>query len=273
MALKDLNKYKDLRNTIRRKGRYPLVGTAVKDTIVIHHSMTKQNAKGSTPQAFANYHIDTQKWPGIAYPFVIAPDGTIFQCDDLDRRTYHAGNTNTRSIGICLIGDFRTEGSKEKPTEAQMMSLYLLVKELQRTLPKLKIIKGHQECPGYSWKNCPGDTWNYKNVVDGSFLKNTNVANKEREDKLMSEIKRDVFVPTTLVGREAVATVLSRFEKKESPLSDAHRKEFLEGAMTQDKAIELIYIAIERGYIEGPRMNDTVKKIDHLETQVKELKK
>lgn len=169
--IKNLPKYKDIRGTIRRNGRYPLVGTAVKDTIVIHHSMTSHKAKGSTPQAFANHHIDKNKRPGIAYPFVISPDGTIFQCDDLERRTYHAGNTNTRSIGICVIGDFRKEGANEKPTQAQMESLYLLVKELQETFPKLKIIKGHQECPGYSWKNCPGDTWDYKKVVNGSFLK------------------------------------------------------------------------------------------------------
>jgi hypothetical protein len=136
MAIKDLPKYKDIRNTIRRNGRYPLVGTGVKDTIVIHHSMTAMLLKGSNPNSFANTHIDTDKWPGIAYPFVIMPDGTTYQCDDLDRRTYHAGDTNTRSIGICVVGDFRKEGAREVPTDAQKQSLYLLVKELQKTLPK-----------------------------------------------------------------------------------------------------------------------------------------
>ncbi|MFJ5714256.1 hypothetical protein [Neobacillus sp. NPDC093127] len=54
MAIKDLPKYKDIRGTIRRNGRYPLVGTAVKDTIVVHHSMTAMAPKGSTPQAFVD---------------------------------------------------------------------------------------------------------------------------------------------------------------------------------------------------------------------------
>jgi LysM repeat protein len=165
MAIKNLPKYKDIRGSIRRSGRYPLVGTAGKDTIVIHHSLTPLKAAGSTPQAFANHHIDANGWHGCAYPFVITWDGTIYQTDDLDRRTYHAGNTNTRSIGICVAGDFRK--GKEKPTQAQKDSLYLLVKELQKELPKLKRILGHQECPGYSWKNCPGDNWNYKDVVAG----------------------------------------------------------------------------------------------------------
>ncbi|WP_176215137.1 peptidoglycan recognition protein family protein [Cytobacillus gottheilii] len=168
MAIKDLPKYKDIRNTIRRNGRYPYVGTACKDTIVIHHSLTAMKLAGSTPQAFANTHIDKNGWHGCAYPFVITWEGTIWQTDDLDRRTYHAGNTNTRSIGICVAGDFRK--GKEKPTDAQILSLYLLIKELQRALPKLTRILGHQECPGYSWKNCPGDNWSYKDVVAGKFI-------------------------------------------------------------------------------------------------------
>lgn len=168
MAIKNLPKYKDIRNSIRRRGRYPFVGTGVKDTIVIHHSATAMKLRGSTPHGFANTHIDTNGWHGCAYPFVITWDGVIHQTDDLDRRTYHAGNTNTRSIGICLAGDFRK--GKEKPTLAQLTSLYLLVRELQKELPKLTRIISHQECPGYSWKNCPGDNWNYRDAVSGKGI-------------------------------------------------------------------------------------------------------
>lgn len=165
MAIKDLPKYVDIRGSIRRKGRYPLVGTAVKDTHVIHHSLTKTGS----PEAFANYHIDNNGWFGIAYHFVIQLDGTIYHCDDLDRRTYHAGNTNTRAIGTCLVGDFR-KGTGQLPTQAQLESLYLLNKELYNELPNMKITKGHQECDGYSWKNCPGDGWNYRRVLNGELV-------------------------------------------------------------------------------------------------------
>ena len=176
MEIQNLPKYKDIRNSIRRNGRYPNVGTKVKDTIVIHHSLTPMKAKGSTPHAFANHHINSNKWPGCAYPFVITWDGTIWQTDDLDRRTYHAGNTNTCSIGICVAGDFRKkEGAREKPTQEQMESLYLLVKELKKTLPKLNRVLGHQECPGYSWKNCPGDNWDYRRVINGELVSSDDV--------------------------------------------------------------------------------------------------
>ena len=216
MAIKDLPKYSDIRGTIRRKGRYPLVGTNVKDTIVIHHSMTSHKAKGSNPHAFANTHIDTNKWHGVAYHFVIGMDGTIFHCDDLDRRTYHAGDTNTRSIGICVIGDFRKNGANEKPTEAQQQSLYLLVKELQKTLPKLKIIKGHNECSGYSWKNCPGDTWDYKKVINGSFIKPI---------EKPKEVKKMAFPSSNTFKKEWV-----------SFLEKAHKKGFIDSRTWIDKA-------------------------------------
>ncbi len=170
MALKDLPKYRDIRKSIRKNGEFPIVGTAVKDTHVIHHSMTKQGLQGSTPEGFANTHIDKNGWPGIAYAFVIMPDGTIYHCNNLDLRTFHAGDTNTRSIGTCLVGDFRKDGAAEKPTAEQIEALYLLNKELYKLLPNMKRTIGHQECPGYSWKNCPGDTWNYKDVIAGKGM-------------------------------------------------------------------------------------------------------
>jgi N-acetylmuramoyl-L-alanine amidase/LysM domain len=170
MAVKDIPGYKDIRGSIRRDGRYPYVGTAVKDTHVIHHSMTPMYAGGSTPQAFANHHIDANGWHGCAYVFVIMPDGTFYQTDDYNRRLYHVGNYNTRSIGTCVVGDFRTEGANEKPTKAQMRTLYLINKELYKELPNMKRTIGHQEAPGYSWKNCPGNTWDYEKVIAGEFL-------------------------------------------------------------------------------------------------------
>lgn len=178
MAIKDLSKYKDIRDTIPRNGRYPKVGTKVKDTHVIHHSMTARNLKGSNPFSFANTHIDTNGWEGIGYHFVIMPDGTIYHCDDVDRRTNHAGDTNRCSIGTCLVGDFRKEGANETPTEEQKSSLYLLNRELYKELPNMKRTIGHCECPGYSWKNCPGDTWDYKKAIAEKKLI-SNVSRKE----------------------------------------------------------------------------------------------
>jgi N-acetylmuramoyl-L-alanine amidase len=241
MAIKDLPKYKDIRGSIRRKGRYSIVGTAVKDTHVIHHSMTAQHLSGSTPAGFANTHIDSNGWPGIAYAFVIGPDGTIYQCDDLDRRTYHAGDTNTRSIGTCLIGDFRKEGAAEEPTAEQKESLYLLNKELYKVLPNMERTIGHQECPGYAWKNCPGDTWNYKAVIAERPFK---IA---KEESWMAE----KFEVSNKTLQNSVVTVLARFEQKDPALSKEWRDKFAKGELTNGDAIGILYHGVFNGWITG----------------------
>lgn len=116
-------------------------------SIGIHHSLTFSG----TPQAFATYHVNTNGWPGIAYPYVIQRDGTIYKCHDHNVVTYHVGNSNKHSLGICLVGDFRTQ----HPTPQQYAAALWLVRKLQQELPNAKEVKGHSEYPGYSWKACP----------------------------------------------------------------------------------------------------------------------
>lgn len=115
--------------------------------IVVHHSLT---TSGSA-EAYANYHVNTHGWPGIGYPFVIEKDGVIKICHDLTKLTYHVGNSNRVSVGICLTGDFRTQ----QPTAKQYQALLWLIDWLKDTLPNKVEIKGHSEMPGYAWKECP----------------------------------------------------------------------------------------------------------------------
>ncbi|MED1918781.1 N-acetylmuramoyl-L-alanine amidase [Bacillus thuringiensis] len=113
----------------------------------MHHSATKSGS----PEAFAGYHVVTNGWPGIAYHFVIQKDGTIYWCNDPETISYHVGNSNRHALGICLVGDFRTQ----KPTGAQIDAANRLIEYLQGQIPSMKQVLGHQEYPGYSWKNCP----------------------------------------------------------------------------------------------------------------------
>jgi len=116
-------------------------------SVAIHHSLTLTGS----PEAFANYHITKNGWPGIAYTFVIQKDGTIYWCLDLEAISYHVGNSNRHALGICLVGDFRVQ----KPTPAQVDVAHRLLKYLQGVLPNCRQVFGHLEYPGYSWKNCP----------------------------------------------------------------------------------------------------------------------
>ncbi|MCM3492833.1 N-acetylmuramoyl-L-alanine amidase [Paenibacillus lactis] len=116
-------------------------------SIAIHHSLT---VTGS-PEAFANYHVNTNGWPGIAYAFVVQRDGTVYKCWDPEVITYHVGNSNKHALGVCMVGDFRTQ----QPTPEQYEATLEIVRQLRKSIPSAQQIKGHSEYPGYAWKACP----------------------------------------------------------------------------------------------------------------------
>ncbi|MBM7659541.1 peptidoglycan hydrolase-like protein with peptidoglycan-binding domain [Bacillus mesophilus] len=121
--------------------------SAIKN-IAIHHSAT---TSGSA-ESFARYHVNTLEWPGIAYHYVVDKDGTISLCHDLEVVSYHVGNSNYRAVGICMVGDFRTQ----QLTEAQKTATQNLVLSLLDVLTvDIDDVWGHQEFPGYEWKPCP----------------------------------------------------------------------------------------------------------------------
>lgn len=124
-------------------------------TRVWHHSLTKLSAGGSKIESFADFHVRTNGWPEIAYALIIDPkhviDGkaAIYYCVDIAKRSYHVGNSNTIGLGICVIGDYRTD----KLDAATIKS----IQDLHAALIKDgigKYDKAHNEMPGYSWKDC-----------------------------------------------------------------------------------------------------------------------
>lgn len=155
-----LPKLVDLRGKTKRNGSYKDYGVNCKTNIAIHHSLTTDGSSA----AFANYHVGTNGWPGVAYHFVILKNGTIEWNHNLGVLSYHVGNSNKFAVGICVVGDFRTE----EPTPAQKQSLYVLVEALKKDLANYKLTRGHNEFPSYSWKACP--EFDYRAVVSGSGL-------------------------------------------------------------------------------------------------------
>ncbi|MFS0655724.1 N-acetylmuramoyl-L-alanine amidase [Bacillus sp. 179-C3.3 HS] len=161
MNFKKLSKLVDLRGKTKSKGIYSNVGVNAKTDIAVHHSLTKSGNSA----AFANYHVGTNGWPGVAYHFVILKDGTIEWNHDLGIKSYHVGDSNRFAIGICLVGDFRSE----KPTAEQETSFRDLVTALKKDMPNYKRTRGHNEFPNYSWKACP--VFDYKAVLSGTVKK------------------------------------------------------------------------------------------------------
>jgi len=158
----DLPKFVDARHSVTTHPtrRYPILDIKSKTEIAIHHSLTRHGLSGSNAEGFARFHVTTHGWPGPAYSYVIETDGTIKFLNPINWRTFHVGNSNNISVGICLTGDFRTD----KVTPAQAESLRLLVNLLQKEYPHLKRIRSHHEYPGYATKQCC--VFDYKEILN-----------------------------------------------------------------------------------------------------------
>ncbi len=113
--------------------------------IVVHHSASI----GQTAEDYARYHVQSKGWPGIGYTFILEIDGTIVQAHPLNVVSYNTGGVNTRTIGICLSGDF----TKQEPSPQQLKSLKKLIKYLRKTLPQQLAVYGHKD---YGTTSCPG---------------------------------------------------------------------------------------------------------------------
>lgn len=71
-------------------------------TVVFHHSAVfKCNIK-----AIAHYHINSKNFPGIGYHFMLNYDEKIYLTNYLNTTSWHTGNTNSKTIGVCFNSNF-----------------------------------------------------------------------------------------------------------------------------------------------------------------------
>jgi N-acetyl-anhydromuramyl-L-alanine amidase AmpD len=144
--------------------------------VAIHHTDTPRTM---TVKQLAQYHVygvrnDAKgnlvkaQWPGIGYHFVIASDGTIYQTQREQTRSYHVGGKgNAFCIGIAFIGRFMRYGYNGKlqpaedqiPTAAQLQNGGQLVAWLMQefNIAPEKVM-GHKDVVG-GVTACPGEHW------------------------------------------------------------------------------------------------------------------
>jgi N-acetylmuramoyl-L-alanine amidase len=137
---------------------YPLSTRPRTDKAVVHHF--GQIPAGRDPATIdANYvndlHITDRKWAGVAYHYIIRLDGTIEQGRPDWAMGAHDAGENANSLGILVVGDFRTQYSRPQ----QVLSLVRLYADLceKYQWPALERLEGHcdneppetpTECPG-----------------------------------------------------------------------------------------------------------------------------
>lgn len=159
----------DVRGLLSGSGEYPRRASPP-SAVVVHHTAT---SPALTPLSIAAYHVYTRGYPGIAYHYCVAPTGTVWQCNDDDAISYHAGcmavcgpncplNANAYSVGVALIGDF----TREPPPAAQLAATRELVAHLRGLYGDLALI-GHREAHAAATA-CPGDTFDsWRGALEG----------------------------------------------------------------------------------------------------------
>ena len=94
-----------------------------------------------------------QSQTGNSGHYYIDRDGSIHQYVCADRIAHHTHGYNARSIGIELVNigrypdwlDSRHQAMHESYTDAQLLALAALLHDLQRTMPGLQWIAGHED--------------------------------------------------------------------------------------------------------------------------------
>jgi hypothetical protein len=115
---------------------------------VLHHTTGTYAGPQTVRNIQAFHQGPTRKWADIAYSFLVAPDGTIFEGRGWGKQGAHARGHNSSSIGIAYIGDGRTV----PPVEA-LASIAWLAGEADRRFGTLRRV-GHRDVGSTV---CPGD--------------------------------------------------------------------------------------------------------------------
>jgi N-acetylmuramoyl-L-alanine amidase len=96
-------------------------------------------------------YVDSQT--GNSGHYYVERDGALHQYVPLDRIAHHTRGYNARSVGIELVNtgrypdwlDSRHQAMDEPYTQAQVEALVALLRQLQRELPNLRFIAGHED--------------------------------------------------------------------------------------------------------------------------------
>lgn len=132
------------------------------ESIIVHHTGgTNPNPEADTSHHTAkmveDYHLSLG-WDGIGYHWFIEKNGDIWKGRPEKRNGAHTINMNTKSVGVCLAGNFDVT----LPTKEQESSLVWLVNQIKSRY-SIKEIVPHRK---YANKTCYGklltDDWAVK---------------------------------------------------------------------------------------------------------------
>jgi N-acetylmuramoyl-L-alanine amidase len=128
------------------------IDPAAVDYVVVHHTANANPAWGV--RECHKCHQTERGWSGIGYNYFIEQNGTVYEGRaDIDRDYIgaHVEGYNSRSVGVCLAGDY----DKQTPTSANLEVLAKVVSMLlHRYHLPTTAIRYHEELNPN--KSCPG---------------------------------------------------------------------------------------------------------------------
>ncbi|XP_019876965.1 peptidoglycan-recognition protein LB [Aethina tumida] len=167
--------------------------------VVIHHSYIPAacNTSEECVQAMKwmqDFHQLNRSWNDVGYSFAVGGDGKAYVGRGWSAVGAHAPKFNNKSIGICIIGDWRHELPPVEQLQAVQQLIDLGVRE-NKISPDY-ILLGHKqarlgtECPGdrlykeiQTWKNWqPSPTPKVEpkeEIDDGNILKKRTADNAQ----------------------------------------------------------------------------------------------
>jgi len=135
--------------------------------VLLHHSSTPTCDSlvncAALVRSIQRHHMTRQRYGDIGYNFLVGEDGNVYEGVGWSRQGTHDDRLNSRSIGICIIGDY----TSWLPNEAALNAVQNLIEcgvETGQLSPRYKILSHkqikHTDCPGSKlswlvriWKN------------------------------------------------------------------------------------------------------------------------
>jgi hypothetical protein len=156
----------DIRQRMPRRGAYNRFNLNRWTHTAVHYTAAWRERSNLEAEirswlGHANYHVNTHKWPGIAYCIGITPSGRVLLLRDIEEMGYHAFNANEIAVGISCD---TTKG--QTPTPEMLRSLNIVLKVLHEETPELpNLVRdktyAHKELGFYDKRNygteCCGD--------------------------------------------------------------------------------------------------------------------
>ena len=117
--------------------------------LVLHHAAGPEN---QTPFEIARFHVETRKYPGIAYHYLISTAGQVYKVNYATTVSWCVAGQNAKSLCVCLIGNREVNAIPD----AQYIAAVDLFRDLREAYGvPIERVKGHREMPNQSTA-CPG---------------------------------------------------------------------------------------------------------------------